>query len=95
MGSYLLVDVSVDCLVSPAGYSSTVYSYKRPGEIDKPPAQTLWITAWILVNLRTRIGKSAQPDQDIKKAPTRGAHSLMSTNPAADVAAFSQLREMP
>ena len=39
-------------------------------------------------------GKYAQPDQDIKKAPTRGAHSLMSTNPAADVAAFSQLREM-
>ena len=44
---------------TPAGYSSTVYSYKRPGEIDKSPGQTLWITAWILVNLRTRIGKSA------------------------------------
>ena len=43
---------------------------------------------------QTRIGKYAQPDQGIKKAPTRGAHSLMSTNPAADVAAFSQLREM-
>lgn len=39
-------------------------------------------------------GKYAQPDQGIKKAPTRGAHSLMSTNPAVDVAAFSQLREM-
>ena len=39
-------------------------------------------------------GKYAQPDQGIKKAPARGAHSLMSTNPAADVAAFSQLREM-
>ena len=33
-------------------------------------------------------GKYAQPDQGIKKAPTRGAHSLTSTNPAADVAAF-------
>ena len=41
-----------------------------------------------------RDGKYAQDDQDIKKAPTRGAHSLTSTNPAADVAAFSQLREM-
>src|SRR5690625_4174340 len=34
------------------------------------------------------MGTSAQPDQDIKKAPTRGAHSLTSTNPAADAAAF-------
>ena len=41
-----------------------------------------------------RDGKYAQDDQGIKKAPTRGAHSLMSTNLAVDVAASSQLREM-
>ena len=41
-----------------------------------------------------RDGKSAQPDQGIKKAPTRGAHLRMGTNLAAGVAAFSRLREM-
>ena len=41
-----------------------------------------------------RDGKYAQDDQGIKKAPTRGAHSLMGTNLAVDVAASSQLREM-
>ena len=39
-------------------------------------------------------GKYAQPDQGIKKAPTRGAHLRMGTNLAAGVAAFSRLREM-
>jgi len=44
--------------------------------------------------MRKYMGTYAQSDLGIKKAPTRGAHSLMGTNQAADVAAFSQLREM-
>src|SRR5699024_9545900 len=45
---------------TPAGYSSTVYSYKRPGEIDKTPAQPLWITVLVWEHLRNCMGTSAQ-----------------------------------
>ena len=45
---------------TPAGYSSTVYSYKRPGEIDKIPAQPLWITVLVWEHLRNCMGTSAQ-----------------------------------
>ena len=36
------------------------YSYKPPGKIGKPAGKTLWITRRVSVNLRSRIGKSAQ-----------------------------------
>ncbi len=36
--------------------------YKPPGKIGKRAGKTLWITSRILVNMRTCIGKYAQPD---------------------------------
>ena len=36
------------------------YSYKRPGKIGEPAGETLWITRYVWVNMRSRMGKYAQ-----------------------------------
>ena len=37
------------------------YSYKPPGKIEKLAGETLCITGLVSVNMRSRIGKYAQP----------------------------------